>query len=106
MESLLQVSRCTTTKTTTATAADANTTTNEDGDGDQYSNVSVLGGELGKNVVFLSSEQIADLLDKMGMETFDHYVDKLSMFIIKNGARVKNHYETILKWWQEDGQTK
>ena len=97
----------TTTKTTTATAADANTTTDEDaGDGDPYSNVSVLGGELGKNVVFLSSEQIADLLDRMGMDTFDYYVDKLSAFIIKNGARVKNHYETILKWWQEDGQTK
>ena len=97
----------TSTTTSTATAAAANTNTNEDaGDGDQYSNVSVLGGELGKNVVFLSSDQISDLLDKMGMETFDHYVDKLSMFIIKNGARVKNHYETILKWWQEDGQTK
>ena len=96
----------TTTKTTTATAAAANTITNEDGDGDPYSNVAVLGGELGKNVVFLSSDQISDLLDRMGMDTFDYYVDKLSAFIIKNGARVKNHYETILKWWQEDGQTK
>ena len=97
----------TTTKTTTATAAAANTKTNDyDGDGDPYSNVDVLGGELGKNVVFLSGEQISDLLDKMGVETFDYYVDKLSMFIINNNARVKNHYETILKWWQEDGQTK
>ena len=26
----------------------------------------------------------------------------LSDFIIKNGARVKSHYETILKWWKED----
>lgn len=95
------------TSTTTATAAAANTKTNDyDGDGDPYSNVDVLGGELGKNVVFMSGEQISDLLDKMGVETFDYYVDKLSMFIIKNDARVKNHYETILKWWQEDGQTK
>ena len=66
-------------------------------------NVSVIGGELGKNVVFLSEAQMADLLDRMGLETFDYYVAKLSTFIIKNNASVKNHYETILKWWQEDG---
>ena len=94
----------TTTKTTTATAAAANATTNDDsGDGDSESNVNVLGGKLGKDVVFLSDNQISDLLDKMGLDTFDHYVDKLSTFIIKNDAHVKNHYETILKWWQEDG---
>ena len=65
--------------------------------------VKVLGGELGKNVVFLSDEQFSDLLDRMDFETFNYYVDKLSTFIIKNDAHVKNHYETILKWWQEDG---
>lgn len=68
------------------------------------SNVSAVGGALGKGVVFLSDDQISELLDKMGLDTFDHYVDKLSSFIIKNDAKVKNHYETILKWWQEDGQ--
>lgn len=62
-----------------------------------------LGGKLGKGVVLLSDEQIEDLLDRMGMDAFDHYVDKLSSFIIKNDAKVKNHYETILKWWSEDG---
>lgn len=67
--------------------------------------VNVLGGELGKNVVFLSEEQISDLLDKMGIETFDYYTDKLSTFIINNGAHVRNHYETILKWWRQDGAT-
>ena len=66
------------------------------------SNVTVLGGELGKNVVFLSDAQISDLLDMMGVETFDYYVDKLSRFIIQNDARVKNHYDTILKWWKQD----
>ena len=65
-------------------------------------NVTVLGGELGKNVVFLSDAQIADLLDLMGVDTFDYYVDKLSRFILQNNARVKNHYDTILKWWKED----
>ena len=64
--------------------------------------VKVLNGELGKGVVFLSDEQFEDLLDKMDLETFNHYVDKLSCFIIKNDAKVKNHYETILKWWKQD----
>lgn len=69
---------------------------------DTDSIVKVLNGELGKGVVFLSDAQISDLLDKMDIETFDHYVDKLSSFIIKNDAKVKNHYETILKWWKQD----
>lgn len=68
--------------------------------------VNVLGGKLGKGVVFLSDAQIDDLLDKLGIDAFDYYVDKLSAFIIKNDAKVKNHYETILKWWMEDGQTR
>ena len=93
----------TTTNTTTATAAAATTNTNDDATAAAERYVKVLGGELGKNVVFLSDDQIEDLLDKMGLDTFDHYVDKLSSFIIKNDAHVKNHYETILRWWQEDG---
>ena len=95
----------TTTSTTTAAAATATTNTSdeEDGDGGEESKVvRAVGGTLGKGVVFMSDEQVADLLDRMGIEAFDHYVDKLSDFIIKNGARVKSHYETILKWWKED----
>lgn len=93
----------TTTSSTTTTAAAATTNTNAGGGDGTERNVKVLGGELGKNVVFLSDEQFDDLLDKMDLETFNHYVDKLSTFIIKNDARVKNHYETILRWWREDG---
>ena len=92
----------TSTNTTTTTAAAATTTTMGGGSGDPKSNVTVMGGELGKGVVFISQEQSDDLLDRMDIETFDYYVDKLSNFIIKNGAHVRNHYETILKWWQED----
>ena len=96
----------TSTTITTATAAAATTNTNtnaEDGGGDGIDKkVKVLGGELGKNVVFISQEQMDDLLDRMDIDTFDYYVDKLSSFIIKNGAHVRNHYETILKWWRED----
>lgn len=93
--------------TPTSTAAAAATFTNdiytEDGGDGPESRVSVLGGELGKGVVFISQEQMDDLLDKMDIDTFDYYVDKLSAFIIKNDAHVKNHYETILRWWREDG---
>ena len=95
----------TTTSTTTAAAATATTNTNDEDDGDSGEEskvVRAVGGTLGKGVVFMSDEQVADLLDRMGIEAFDHYVDKLSDFIIKNGARVKSHYETILKWWKED----
>ena len=73
------------------------------GDGIEH-HVTVMGGELGKGVVFLSDAQIGDLLDRMDLDAFNHYVDKLSNFIIKNDAHVKNHYETILKWWRQDGQ--
>ena len=93
----------TSTNTSTSITTAAAATTNDDtaAAADRY--VKVIGGELGKNVVFLSEGQISDLLDKMGLEAFDYYLDKLSTFIIKNGAHVKNHYETILRWWQEDG---
>lgn len=93
----------TTTKTTTSTAAAATANTTEYTAAAADSNVEVLGGKLGKNVVFLSRDQISDLLDQLGLETFNYYVDKLSTFIIKNDARVCNHYETILRWWTEDG---
>ncbi len=91
----------TSTSTTTAAAA----TTNAEGvnAAATYSKLKAVGGALGKDVVFLTDEQMEDLLDKMGLEAFDYYMDKLSNFIIKNDAKVKNHYETILKWWQEDG---
>lgn len=64
----------------------------------------MLQGELGKGVVALTDNQIDVLLDKMGLEMFDHYVAKLSNFIIQTGAQVKSHYATILKWWMEDSQ--
>ena len=92
----------TNTSTTTTTAAAATTTENElaAAAADKY--VKVLGGKLGKDVVFLAEAQMDDLLAKMGIDAFDHYVDKLSSFIIKNDAKVKNHYETILRWWRQD----
>ena len=95
----------TNTSTTTTTAAAATTKTTEPeiaAATTEGANMSFVGGELGKGVVLLSEAQIGSLLDTIGLDAFDYYVDKLASFIIKNNAKVANHYETILKWWQED----
>ena len=65
---------------------------------------SFVGGELGKGVVLLTEAQQDALLDKLGLDAFNHYVDKLSRFIIEKKATVSNHYSTILKWASEDAK--
>ena len=99
-------STSTTTKTNTSTAAAVAETTNADGDdlaaATAYRKLKYFNGELGKGVVVLSEFQVDTLLNKLGIEMFDHYVSKLADFIIENGATVKSHYNTILKWWTED----
>lgn len=69
---------------------------------DADSEFKYLRGKLGKGVVLLTEEQISDLLEKLGLDGFDFYVEKLSDFILRKQATVTNHYATILKWWQED----
>ena len=95
-----------TTSTTSATDAAATATTS--GVGGQAagldSQVIVRNGELGQGVVFMSDAQFEDLLEQMGLETFNYYMRKLSNYIIQNNAHIRNHYETILKWWGEDGR--
>ena len=61
-------------------------------------------GSLGKGVVMLTEKQVGALLDKLGLEGFDHYVAKLADFIIDKEAKVANHYATILKWAREDAK--
>ena len=61
-----------------------------------------MDGVLGKGVLMLTERQMDDLLEQMGIDDFDYYTDKLSSFIVENHAKVKNHYDTILKWWKED----
>lgn len=57
----------------------------------------LLGGELGKGVVLLSDEQMDDLLDKLSIEEFDHYVGVVADCIL-NGKpfKRKTHYQAIL----------
>ena len=99
----------TSTSITTSTAAAATTSTTKDGGGDgggavkKYGKqLEVLHGTLGKGVVRLTEEQMGDLIDKMGIVDFDEYMVRLANYIIDNDAHVKNHYDTILKWWRED----
>ena len=63
-----------------------------------------IGGKLGKGVVLLTDAQMEELLEKLGLNAFDHYVEKLATFIIEKGAKVSNHYATILKWAREDAK--
>ena len=77
---------------------------NEDDTQDASNSFSFVGGELGKGVVLLTDAQQDALLDKLRFDAFNHYVDKLSRFIIKNKATVSNHYSTILKWASEDAK--
>ena len=78
---------------TTATA-----TTEED-------TLRLIGGELGKNVVYLTDRQFEDLIDRLGMDAFNRYVSRLADYIIEKNAHIKNHYDTILKWYAEDTKT-
>ena len=81
---------------TTATGANAQAAATAD------KKLKFMNGELGKGVVILSDGQVDSLLEIMDIDMFDHYVSKLADFIIKNGAKVKSHYSTILRWWTED----
>ena len=72
-----------------------------DGDTD-YNELKIIGGQLGKGVVKLSNAQSDALLDKIGFNMFNYYVERLADYIIETGAVIHNHYEMILKWWEED----
>lgn len=64
----------------------------------------LMGGSLGKNVLLLTPAQQDALLDRLGLDAFNFYTDKLSTFIIQKNAKVGNHYNTILKWAEEDAR--
>ena len=72
--------------------------------GDDQNELKMCHGKLGKGVVKLSEAQWDALLDKLGLDMFNYYVERLADYIIEKGAVVHNHYETILKWWKEDGK--
>ena len=84
-------------------ADDTAAATTEDEEEDiEDGQLKLIGGELGRNVVYLSDRQMGDLIDKIGFDGFNRYVERLATFIIEKKAHVKSHYETILKWHRED----
>lgn len=66
----------------------------------------MLGGELGKGVVLLSDKQIKDLLDKLSLEEFNHYVGVVADCILKGKQFTrKTHYRAILDMAEKDRKT-
>lgn len=53
-------------------------------------------------VVLLSENQMNDLLDRLTLDEFDEYVERLGAFIVEKNAHIKSHYQTILKWVEQD----
>lgn len=86
--------------TATATATEEETV--ENSEDNEENQLKCIGGSLGKGVVYLTDSQYSILLDKLGLEGFNRYVDRLSSYILENNAYINNHYATILKWYRED----
>lgn len=64
-----------------------------------------LGG-IGKGVVFLSDEQMGDLLDKLSIEEFDYYVGVIADSELKGHRyKKKTHYQAILDMVNKDRKT-
>lgn len=59
-------------------------------------------GTLGKGVLLLSDNQRDYLLDRLGLDAFNYYTDKLSTLLQQDKVKSKNHYATIMKWYLED----
>jgi predicted phage replisome organizer len=59
-----------------------------------------------KGNILLSENQMGHLLDIMGLEVFDDYIARLQAFISETGANIKSHYQTLLKWYNEDRSVK
>ena len=57
----------------------------------------------GQGVVYLSAVEEDVLIDEIWNAClFLEYIRKLANFILENDAHVKNHYQTILKWYRQD----
>lgn len=73
-----------------------------EGPDDSPDELRFMGGILGKGVVLLSQRQMDDLLDRLGLDAFNFYVEKLANYLLEKKITVKSHYATILKWHDED----
>ena len=60
------------------------------------------GKNCGNGVVMLTADEEKKIIDKIGWDAYQMYLRRLTNFITEKGAYVRNHYETILKWYDED----
>lgn len=56
----------------------------------------------GKGVIRLTDTEREDLFKKLGADHFKTYINKIATFITVKGAKITNHYCTVLKWYEED----
>ena len=82
------------------TGADGITMTPDEGKSTKSRLKPVFG--VGRGLVLLSDEQIDSLRGMMGAHVYNIYLEKLAGFIKERGARIKSHYNTIKKWYEED----
>ncbi len=80
----------------------ATTTATEPVENSEPDKLKCIQGSLGKGVVYLTDTQFSNLIDKLGLDAFNRYIERLADFIISKKAYVKSHYETILKWYAAD----
>ena len=56
-----------------------------------------------EQIVMMSWRQYMDLVNKIGDETTDYYIEVLQSYMIRHpGSHFKNHYKTILAWAAQD----
>ena len=53
-------------------------------------------------IVIIFQPEIRDLLEKMGLDAFNEYVDRLDRFLSRTDATIKSHYSEMLKWYMQD----
>ena len=82
------------------TGADGITMTPDEGKSTKSRLKPVFG--VGRGLVLLSDEQTESLRGMMGAHVYNIYLEKLAGFIKERGARIKSHYNTIKKWYEED----
>jgi predicted phage replisome organizer len=85
---------------------DIDTEEEETGETPDYNNpdnqLNILKSSTWNTQIILSDKQMEDLLDKMGYEMFEEYRYRLGKYIADTGYFIKSHYETMLKWYNED----
>lgn len=75
--------------------------TPDGGDGTERDVLHLVGGEVGQGVLLLTDWQMDDLLERMGLDGFNAYAQRLVAWVQRTGARA-DHYREILRWWRED----